>query len=511
LFEIYQKMFFLLLTILIVTFLTYLYLKPLIDNLFYSVSDEPKYIHSYVPFIGFGLQMFKDPIEFIRSLYLKYGKTFTIALSSRRWVYMYDEQTFLTKVLKSSDLSIDEFIADNTSVGFGVNRQCVTNDEIQQIQLKQFHQYLVGDELEILNKRVHDSLMESIKHDATLVQNDSKKTANFFDFFGELMLYAGCEGLFGPNFTNEQRNATPNFYTLFQDFDQGVKLKVFRVPFQSIFHRSTLQNHLKFIKRFFSLNINTDESKLLYAREELFRSDQYEHLFTEYDIAGLRAGILWAAVANTAPISCWSVIDLFLHPEALAAVKQELKENVPSSSPTLIYDKGVLAKLKILDSCINESARRILFMMSTRKAKRDTTIECLDKTKIGLRKGDMLTYPAFLKHFDPDLFGPKPYEFQYDRFVKKPNQPKAPSVMLFGCGTHMCPGRYWAMNEIKILTALILQHMDIEFINMTDQDKDDYRKKLPYDYSKFVSTGGPTKDHKHKFDIKYSYKNMDMH
>ncbi len=63
------------------------------------------------------------------------------------------------------------------------------------------------------------------------------------------------------------------------------------------------------------------ESALIHAREEFYRSDKYKHLFTEYDIAALQTGILWAAVANTAPMSCWSVVDLFLHPEALEAVK----------------------------------------------------------------------------------------------------------------------------------------------------------------------------------------------
>ena len=38
---------------------TGLSIKLLIDSLFHSVSNEPKYIHSYVPLFGFGLQMFK--------------------------------------------------------------------------------------------------------------------------------------------------------------------------------------------------------------------------------------------------------------------------------------------------------------------------------------------------------------------------------------------------------------------------------------------------------------------
>ncbi|CAF1038046.1 unnamed protein product [Rotaria sordida] len=498
-----------LLTIAIIALATYLYLKPLIDNLFYSVPHEPKYIHSYIPFIGFGLKMFKDPIEFIRSFYLKYGKTFVIYLASKRWVYFYDEQTFLTKVLKSSDLSIDEFIIDASVYGLSVSRQCVENEDIQQITLKQYHQYLIGDELEILNKRVHDSLIESIKLDAKKGQDNQTRIVNLFDYFGEFMLYAGAEGLFGHSFVIEQRNATPNFYKLFQEFGDACRLSFLRIPFRSILHKSTFQSRLEFVKRFSSLKLNNGESKLIHAREELFRSDKYKHLFSQYDIGALQAGIIWAAVVNTAIMSCWSLVDLLLHPEALEAVKQELKENISSSS-TLIYDKETLAKLKILESCINESMRHIFNTVSARQAKIDTIIECLDKTKVGLRKGDMLVYPTFLKHFDPNLFGPNPYEYQYDRFIKKPNEPKAPSVMLFGCGPHMCPGRFLAINEIKMLITVIIQHMDIEFVNMTEQDKDDYRKKLPYDYTKMISSGGPKKGYEHKFDIKYSYKNLDI-
>ncbi|CAF1658809.1 unnamed protein product, partial [Didymodactylos carnosus] len=142
-----------------------------------------------------------------------------------------------------------------------------------------------------------------------------------------------------------------------------------------------------------------------------------------------------------------------------------------------------------------------------RQAINDTSIECLDGTIIGLRKNDIIIYPAFVKHFDPNLFGSNPYEYQYDRFVKKSNQ-KVPSVMLFGCGNRMCPGRLLAFGEIKLLVALIIQHMNIEFVSMNEKYRQECCKQLPYDYSKFISSGGPKKGHKDKFMIKYSYKNF---
>ncbi len=41
-------------------------------------------------------------------------------------------------------------------------------------------------------------------------------------------------------------------------------------------------------------------------------------------------------------------------------------------------------------------------------------------------------------------------------------------------------------------------------MNMTELDKEDYRKRLPYDYSKLASSSGPKKGYEHKFNIKYS-------
>lgn len=490
----------LLFTTLFATSLLYLFFKPFLDTFFYAVPDEPKYVHSFNPFFGFANQLVNDPINFISTLYQRYGKAFAIQMATKRYVYLCDEQTYLTKVLKSADLSIEEFLADFMVRGLEVSKEPTRNETLQQFQMKQYHQYLTGEELETLNQSVHDSLLESMRLDA---KENPSNVKNFFDLFSEFLLFAGTAGLFGHAFANKQRQSNPSFYRLFQDFDHAYKLGVISVPFRRWIYRETFKNRHEFIRRFESLTLNNGESKLIYAREELFRSDEYKDLFREYDIAAFQASLLWAAVANTAPLSCWVVVDLLLHPAALEAVKDELKEH--RSSSLQLYNREFLHKLKILESCIYETLRRISNAVSTRQAIENTTVECVDKTKIGLRKGDMLIYPAFLKHFDTNLFGPNPSEYQYDRFVKKS---KAPSVMIFGCGAHMCPGRFWAINEVKMLVALIVEHMEIHFVQMTETDRQAFRKKLPYDYTKFLSSGGPKKGYEHKFDISYSYRSL---
>lgn len=228
----------------LIALVTYVFLRPLIDNLIYSVPHEPPYVYSYTPVIGFGLKLFKDPVEFIRSLYLKYGRTFVISLGPRRFVYLYDEQTYLTKVLRSPDLSIEEFAGDFVINGFGVGHQWVKNQDFLQIQTKQYHQYLSGDRLQILNKRVYDSLIASMRYDAKKLESNPSKVVNLFDLLGEFMLYAGCDGLFGETFTSEQRNSIPNFYQLYQGYDEAVKLGAIRAPFRTIRHLTSI-GHLR--------------------------------------------------------------------------------------------------------------------------------------------------------------------------------------------------------------------------------------------------------------------------
>ncbi|CAF1991699.1 unnamed protein product [Rotaria magnacalcarata] len=382
-----------LITIIIVTLITYIYLKPLIDNLFYSVPNEPKYIHSYIPIFGFSFQVITNPIEFIRSLYLKYGKIFVIYFASRRWIYIYDEQTYLTKVIKSDDfITFDAFITDIFIKDLNVNSQCMQHEESRVLQVKFFHHLLTGDELEILSRRAHDSLIESMKFDEKALANNNN-IVNFFDHFGEFMLFGGTESLFGHSFAIEQRNITPSFYKLFQAFDQGLNLDIYGIPFRTIIYKTVFRHRNEFLKRFASFKLNNGESKLINAFEEMFRSDEYKYLFHQHDINALHATTLWVAVSITAPMSCWVVVDLLLHPEALAAVKQELSENVSSSSS--IYDKEILTKLKILESCINETLRRVFNAVVIREALVDTTIECLDKTKEDHSKATRSIFRSF--------------------------------------------------------------------------------------------------------------------
>merc|ERR1711871_1823865 len=90
---------------------------------------------------------------------------------------------------------------------------------------------------------------------------------------------------------------------------------------------------------------------------------------------------------------------------------------------------------------------------SVRRAPHDMEL-ALPSGEIRLRSGDNIVVANSLYHFDDTIFGEDCHTFRFDRFA---NETKLPAVMPFGGGKSMCPGRYFAANEMRILVVELLR------------------------------------------------------
>ena len=295
------------------------------------------------------------------------------------------------------------------------------------------------------------------------------------------------------------------------------RYRMLDIPFKSFFLRSALRQRDQFIERFLNLKSTDDMSKLVLARIELMENLDDGKVFNVRDRAGQHAMFLWASIVNTVPAACWTLVDLLIRPDVIKAVNDELNTKVKNIES--LFEKETLGELHLLDSCIQETLRRIFPSMTQRQASRNINVICTDGTEMGVRKNDVVIYPALIKNFDPKVslnFTPSlsckhfslkvydhPYEYCYDRFVKQ--QPKAPPLLLFGTGSRMCPGRYWALNEIKLFLAIILIKLDIELM-MHEDYKKRMRTRLECQISNVFLNLGPHEKDKHQFLIRYSIK-----
>nr|XP_019965498.1 PREDICTED: cholesterol 7-alpha-monooxygenase-like [Paralichthys olivaceus] len=193
-------------------------------------------------------------------------------------------------------------------------------------------------------------------------------------------------------------------------------------------------------------------------------------------LSGHSFAILWASVANTVPATFWALFHLMTHPEVMEVIRQELLDVLSQSGVEFSSDRDVtltkeqLDRLVCLDSAVKESLRLSSASMNVRVAMDDFSLRLNDERSVAVRKGDIVAlYPQMI-HMDPEIYE-EPETYRFDRFMQdgkektnfyKDGQKLKYYLMPFGSGTSKCPGRYFALYEIKQFLCLVLLHFDLQ-------------------------------------------------
>jgi cytochrome P450 len=178
---------------------------------------------------------------------------------------------------------------------------------------------------------------------------------------------------------------------------------------------------------------------------------------SDADVAGNVLTMLLAGEDTTANTLAWMIYLLHRHPEALRRATEEVWG--------VNFEKyEQVSALPFIDACINETMRLkpvapIIMLQPTRdtviagiEVPRKTLIMCL------MRAGaiDERRFPD-AQRFDPA------------RWLSgaSASSPKRVS-MPFGAGPRLCPGRYLAILEMKMVMAMLLSGFDIEAVTTPD-------------------------------------------
>ena len=159
--------------------------------------------------------------------------------------------------------------------------------------------------------------------------------------------------------------------------------------------------------------------------------------------------------ASRSALNAMGVVDSALH-EALRLCTGSLTIREVMANATLPSPKGKKGDDASISSSISASSS-------------STSASSASPPLCGkIRQGDRVCMYPMLTHMDPEIYT-DPNEFKYDRFVGGPKLskggivvPRAVQIQPFGGGVSMCPGRFFAMYEIKIFMASILSAWDIE-------------------------------------------------
>lgn len=158
--------------------------------------------------------------------------------------------------------------------------------------------------------------------------------------------------------------------------------------------------------------------------------------------------------------------------EEVQRVLGDLK--VDPSDPSLNLSRDQLDNMPVLDSIIKEAMRLSSASMNVRVAKEDFLLHLDNQEAYHIRKDDVIAlYPPML-HYDPEIYE-DPYEYKFDRFLDEKGQEKTTFhrsgrrlryfYMPFGSGVTKCPGRFFAVYEIKQFLSLVLSYFDMELLD----------------------------------------------
>ena len=172
------------------------------------------------------------------------------------------------------------------------------------------------------------------------------------------------------------------------------------------------------------------------------------------DVAGNVLTMLLAGEDTTANTLAWMIYLLHRHPEALARAREEVGGRRIEK-----YEQA--AALPFIEACINETMRLkpvapILMLQSTREmVVADIEVPAKTLFMCLMRAGatDERRFP------DAQTFDPA-------RWLSGASASSPKRVaMPFGAGPRLCPGRYLALLEMKMVMAMLLAEFDIDEVN----------------------------------------------
>ncbi|KAF3483805.1 cytochrome P450 [Arthroderma uncinatum] len=169
-----------------------------------------------------------------------------------------------------------------------------------------------------------------------------------------------------------------------------------------------------------------------------------------------------SALHTTTELLKQTLLDICTHPKLIQPIRDEVSEALKEDG----WTTAGLFKMQLLDSVIKESQRLKpgLLVNLERKALCDVTLA----NGMKLPKGTNLAVDSSMM-WDPTIY-PNPTVYDGYRFLRLRQSGNGTAALVstsrehiaFGIGKPICPGRFFAANELKVALANILMNYDVK-------------------------------------------------
>ncbi len=185
-------------------------------------------------------------------------------------------------------------------------------------------------------------------------------------------------------------------------------------------------------------------------------ADEPDSGIDDDQVAGNVLTMLLAGEDTTANTLAWCIWLLHTHPAALARAQAEVRQVMRDGGPVTLAH---LEQLDFVEACMNETMR-------LRPVAPQLPLQALKDTVLGnVRVPAGTVVMGLLRHDSvDDAFVPEGASFKPERWLGESGLSAGDAKrisMPFGAGPRMCPGRYLALQEMKMVLLVLLNHFEI--------------------------------------------------
>uniref|UniRef100_W5UCS9 7-alpha-hydroxycholest-4-en-3-one 12-alpha-hydroxylase n=1 Tax=Ictalurus punctatus TaxID=7998 RepID=W5UCS9_ICTPU len=458
-------------------------------------SGEPPLDKGPLPWLGHVLEFRRDTAKFLERMRKKHGDIFTVQLGGFYFTFLTDPLSFGSVVKEArAKLDFSEFAKHLVQRVFGYHP---LEDDDKLIQAST-NKHLMGDGLVVISQALMNNLQNLMLHNIGPGNDDDRpwQEDGLFAYCYNIVFRAGYLALFGNEVGKtagsvdkakevDRKESNELFYE-FRKYDQLFPKLAYGVLGPSEKMEAERLKKL-FCKVLTVEKVNTKENISGWVSEsQQMRAERgmHESMLDRYMFI-----LLWASQGNTGPASFWLLLFLMKHPEAMKAVKSEVDEvlhetrqEVKRGGPLINLTRDMLLKTPVLDSAVDESLRMTAAPVLTRAVLEDMSLKMDNGHEYKIRKGDRVSlFPYTAVQMDPEVH-PDPLTFKYNRFLTPDGRKKTEFYkggkkvkyynMPWGAGVSMCPGRFFAINELKQFVFLMLTYFDFELKNPDEEIPD---------------------------------------
>ena len=194
----------------------------------------------------------------------------------------------------------------------------------------------------------------------------------------------------------------------------------------------------------------------------LAAQNQSEAALSESELAGNILTMLLAGEDTTAHSLAWLIYLLSKHPEFVLRVRSEV-DNILGDEP-IPSQHAQLHRMDFLEACIHESMR----LHPVAPIIGSEAVEEVIVAGTTIPKGTMILFVPRVAAVGEGNFS-HATDFMPDRWAEPVSESNNKKVSIpFGAGPRMCPGRFLAIEEMKMVIAVLVKNFDIERIDTPD-------------------------------------------